>query len=167
MHKDVRADETWQSRTALPRLCPWESALQKAASRSHRITAYPRHHFSARSCWDQTASPPTTSGERPAEGLRLFASRRKQVAKEGRTHIPRLLCGDNSRDSVIVPTSSTHKPKMWHPFFPQLSHQFYSALVKLVLVPSHTSGTLVPPGQEELPFCCIPALFPRANPQQF
>lgn len=109
----------------------------------------------------------TTSGESPGEGLRLFASRRKQPAREGWTYALLLLGRDNSRDSIIMPTSSTHKPKMWHPFSPELSHQFYSAYITLVLFPSFTSSILIPPGQEDLSFVTAPASFPRANPQRF
>lgn len=56
---------------------------------------------------------------------------------------------------------------MWHPFFPELSRQSYSARMKLVLLPSYTSSILVPLGQEDLCFVTSPALFPRANPQRF
>lgn len=66
-----------------------------------------------------------------------------------------------------MPTSSTHKPKMWYPFFPELSHQFYSTLVKLVPIPSHTSSILVPPGQEELRFVTSQPYSPELTPNSF
>ena len=80
----------------------------------------------------------------------------------------RLLRRDNSRDSAIVPTSSTqlHASDVASTLS-ELSHQFYSTHMKLVLLPSYTSSVRVPLGQEDSGFVTSPAPFPRANPQRF